>query len=121
MRFDHQVKPGRGYPRSVDQGGPISYMVLAKGTRVESSDGAEVGTVKEVLQVPEKDVFDGIVIQTPDGKRFVDAPEVARITNLRITLVIDSTGVKNLPPYRGALGRMSDAAARRTRRRLRRI
>ena len=35
-------------------------------------------------------IFDGIVITTPDGRRFVDAPEVARITEQRVTLTIDA-------------------------------
>ena len=35
-------------------------------------------------------MLDGIVMRTAEGRRFVDAPEVARITNLRIMLVIDS-------------------------------
>jgi hypothetical protein len=99
----------------------IGYQVLPRGTPVEASDGVQVGTFDKAIHHPREHMLDGIVIQTRDGKRFVDAPEVARITNLRITLVIDSAEVNELPPYRGALGRMSDAAARRTRRRLRRI
>jgi hypothetical protein len=99
----------------------IGYQVLPRGTPVEASDGVQVGTFDKAIHHPREHMLDGIVIQTQDGKRFVDAPEVARITNLRITLVIDSAEVKDLLPYRGALGRMSEAATRRTRRRLRRI
>jgi hypothetical protein len=88
---------------------------------VEASDGVQVGTFDKAIHHPREHMLDGIVIQTREGRRFVDAPEVARITNLRITLVIDSAEVRDLPPYRGALARMGDAAARRTRRRLRRI
>ena len=72
-------------------------MVLAKGTPVQSSDGVELGTVLEVLQVPEKDVFDGIVIQTPSGTRFADGPEVAEIYENLVILSIDAETAALLP------------------------
>jgi hypothetical protein len=81
----------------MDRGNPISYMVLARGTAVVSSDGEEVGTVSNVLQVPEKDVFDGIVIQTPRGKRFADGPEVAEIYERQVVLSIDAQAAASLP------------------------
>ena len=42
-------------------------------------DGAQLGTVREVLENEREHIFDGLVIDTPGGERFVDAPEVARI------------------------------------------
>jgi hypothetical protein len=42
----------------------ISYQVLRKGVPVRASGGEELGTVEHVLQVPELDVFDGIVLRT---------------------------------------------------------
>jgi uncharacterized Fe-S cluster-containing radical SAM superfamily protein len=42
----------------------ISYQALRKGVPVRASGGEEVGTVEHVLQVPELDVFDGIVLTT---------------------------------------------------------
>lgn len=50
-----------------------------------------------VLENTREHLFDGIDIQTPGGPRFVDAPEVARITNLRVTLSIDADAVAALP------------------------
>lgn len=83
--------------RAVDRGSPISYMVLAPGTRVESSDGVEIGAVHEVLQVPEKDVFDGIIVDTPAGRRFVDGPEVAELYEQLVVLKIGSEAAAQLP------------------------
>jgi hypothetical protein len=81
----------------VERGDPISYVVLEPGTPVQSSDGVELGIVREVLQVPEKDVFDGIVLDTPDGRRFVDGPEVGEIYERLVTLKIDAQAAARLP------------------------
>ena len=35
-------------------------------------------------------IFDGIVMRTDDGLLWVDAPEVARITEGRVTLTLDA-------------------------------
>ena len=51
----------------------ISYQALGKGVPVRASGGEQIGAVEHVLQVPELDVFDGIVLRTPDGLRFADA------------------------------------------------
>jgi len=55
-----------------DYGQPASYLTLADGTPVVTSDGSELGTVTHVLAVEEDDIFDGLVIQTGSGHRFVD-------------------------------------------------
>jgi len=64
----------------------VSYQALAKGVPVRSSGGEEVGTVEHVLEVPELDVFDGIVLKTSDGLRFADANQVADITDRYVVL-----------------------------------
>jgi Uncharacterized protein conserved in bacteria (DUF2171) len=64
----------------------ISYQALRKGVPVRSSDGQEIGTVEHVLQVPELDVFDGIVLKTSDGLRFADANQVADVTDRYVVL-----------------------------------
>jgi hypothetical protein len=80
-----------------DDGYAISYKLLERGTPVHASDGALVGSVDEVLENPREHIFDGIVIDTPAGLRFVDAPEVGRITERRVTLSIDSSEAAVLP------------------------
>ena len=84
----------------------ISYLALPRGVPVLSSDGVEVGTVHRALDNTREHIFDGIVIKTADGRRFVDAPEVARITNRRVILTIDAAEAAELPPDRGTLGAM---------------
>jgi hypothetical protein len=83
-----------------DDGHQIGYKVLPRGVPVLTSDGAQIGTVYRVLDNAREHIFDGIIIDTPDGRRFVDAPEVARITAKRVTLTIDASGAQELPPPR---------------------
>ena len=64
----------------------ISYQALRMGVLVRASGGEEIGTVEHVLEVPELDVFDGIVVKTPDGLRFADADQVADITDRYVLL-----------------------------------
>ena len=80
-----------------DHGYRIAFEALERGVRVESSDGVEVGTVKRVMIVHEKHLFDGIVVKTPAGDRFVDAPEVDEIFERLVTLKIDAGEAAELP------------------------
>ena len=80
-----------------DEGHAISYKVLARGTPVRSSDGVQVGTVRRVQDNVRENIFDGIVIDTPEGRRFVDAPEVERIAERAVTLTIDAAEAARLP------------------------
>ena len=80
-----------------DPGPPTSYLALAEGTRVVSSDGREIGTVRHVLAATDKDVFDGLVIDTPDGPRFVDGPEVGDLYEREARLTIDADAARSLP------------------------
>jgi hypothetical protein len=82
-----------------DDGPAISYKLLERGTAVHASDGEPVGKVDQVLDNVREDIFDGIVIRTDDGDRFVDAPEVARITEQRVTLSIDAAEAAALPAH----------------------
>ena len=83
--------------RSDDDGHAISYKVLARGTPVVASDGTPVGSVREVLENIAEHIFDGLVIDTAGGERFVDAPEIARIAERRVTLTLDAEGAAALP------------------------
>ena len=68
-----------------DDGHAISYQVLERGTPVRSSDGVELGTVRRVEEAAREHLFDGIVVDTEQGQRFLDAPEVARIAERWVT------------------------------------
>lgn len=80
-----------------DDGHAISYKVLRRGTAVRSSDGVVVGRVRRVQEATRENIFDGIVIDTDDGRRFVDAPEVEHIAERAVTLTITATEVAQLP------------------------
>jgi hypothetical protein len=77
----------------MDLGAPASYLTLAAGTAVYSSDGQRLGEVEHLLADPEKDIFDGIVFDAsplPGGHRFVDAPEVDEIYERGVVLTLDA-------------------------------
>jgi hypothetical protein len=111
-----------------DDAPAISYKLLARGTPVHASDGTLVGTTEKVLDNVREQIFDGIVMRASTGsERFVDAPEVARITELRVTLSIDAEEAASLPAYEpgapeyranpsaGRLGRMLGGGWKRRR------
>ncbi len=104
-----------------DDGGQIGYKVLRRGTPVVGADGVEVGRVHEALDNAREHIFDGIVVDTPEGRRFVDAPEVARIAVRRVTLTIDGAQVRELPEHRGRLGALEGGLRRRAERWRRRL
>ncbi len=94
----HGALPAETIPVVVDDDGhAIGYKVLARGTPVRSSDGVQVGTVRRVQDNAREHIFDGIVIDTPDGRRFVDAPEVARIFERAVILTITAAEAERLP------------------------
>ena len=77
---------------------PIAYTALQAGTPVQTSDGHAFATVQAVLVDEKVSVFDGIVVQTSEGSRFVDADQVGSIytTYVRTTLTADQ--IANLQP-----------------------
>jgi hypothetical protein len=94
----------------------IGYQALRRGVPVHTADGARLGTVQRVLDNEREHIFDGIVVSTPEGRRFVDAPEVARITERRVTLTIDAEAARSLPEHRGLRGSLETRARRAGRR-----
>jgi hypothetical protein len=74
----------------------ISYQALRKCVPVRASGGEELGTVEHVLQVPELDVFDGIVVKTAGGLRFADANQVADITDRYVLLNLPAEETERL-------------------------
>ena len=84
-----------------DDGHAIGYKVLPKGTPVVTSDGTQVGTVAKVLDNEREHIFDGLVVKTAERRVFVDAPEVARIAEKRVTLTITAAEAAELEDYRG--------------------
>jgi hypothetical protein len=90
----------------VDEGNAISYKVLRRGTPVMSSDGIEIGTVRRAQEARREHIFDGIVLDTREGQRFVDAPEVARIAERAVTVIFPAAEAEqHLHPVASRLGK----------------
>lgn len=76
----------------------IAYTALEPGTQVLTSDGHVIGTVERVLDIPDLDLFDGIVVETPDGDRFVDRDQIERITNVAVYCALTAEEAATLSP-----------------------
>jgi len=84
-----------------DAGTPISYEALAVTTPVLTTSGAEIGTVAHVLADEHLDVFDGIVVKTPQGIRFVDRDQIDTITTTAVHTTVTDSDVNALPQPAG--------------------
>ena len=83
-----------------DLGQPSSYLALADGTPVYSSDGERLGEVQHVLADPEVDIFDGVVVDAsalPGGLRFADATQVDEIYDNGVVLTLSAAEAEQLP------------------------
>ncbi|HET9080228.1 MAG TPA: hypothetical protein VFO01_06900 [Trebonia sp.] len=105
----------------------ISYQGVTPGVPVLTRNGTQFGILEHVLEVPEEDVFDGIVVWTgaggwvdrriqrdlgkgeqsgarrlellqPQHLRFVDADHVAAITTAYVRCDLDAAQATALPP-----------------------
>ena len=85
----------------MNDGTPVSYEGLDVGTSVVTSAGNEFGTVEHVLQIPSLDLFDGIVVKTKHGPRFVDRDQIAEITTTVVRCVLTDDEAEALPPPTG--------------------
>jgi hypothetical protein len=110
-----------------DEQFPVSYQGVSPGVPVLARDGTQFGILEHVLEVPEEDVFDGIVVWTGGGSwldrqvqrdlsrgeasaarrlellrpqhlRFVEADSIAAITVGYIRCDLDAAQVTALPP-----------------------
>jgi hypothetical protein len=75
----------------------IAYTALQPGTPVHTADGQELGSVEHVLHVEEVDVFDGIVVKTEQGIRFVDADHVGPIHTGYVETDLSAADAADLP------------------------
>jgi sporulation protein YlmC with PRC-barrel domain len=76
---------------------PIAYTALQPGTSVQTSDGSHFATVQSVLVDEKVSVFDGIVVQTPEGARFVDADHIESIYTTYVRTKLSGEQAANLP------------------------
>jgi len=76
---------------------PIAYTALQPGTPVQTSHGHPFATVKTVLVDEKVSVFDGIVVQTAEGPRFIDADQINSIYTSYVLTTLTAEQAENLP------------------------
>jgi sporulation protein YlmC with PRC-barrel domain len=76
---------------------PIAYSALQPGTPVQTSDGHRFATVQAVLVDEKVSVFDGIVVETSEGARFVDADHIGTIYTTYVRTTLSGEQAANLP------------------------
>ncbi len=81
---------------------PIAYTALQPGTPVQTSDGYNFATVQAVLVDEKVSVFDGIVVQTAEGTRFVDADQIDSIYTTYVRTTLSAEQAANLPLPEGS-------------------
>lgn len=80
-----------------DDATPIAYGALERGVPMLTRSGQRFGTVEHVLEVPEEDLFDGIVVATEHGLRFVDRDQVDEITTGYVRCLLTDGQAAALP------------------------
>ncbi len=80
----------------------VSYEGAVPGTPVLTPAGTEIGTLEHVLEIPELGLFDGIVIATDWGLRFIGADQIEVITIRHIRCRISDAEAARLPPPDGS-------------------
>ena len=77
-------------------GYPIAYTALQPGTPVQTRDGHPFATVQAVWVDEKVAVFDGIVVQTAEGTRFVDADQIDSIHTTHVHTTLSAEQAVNL-------------------------
>jgi hypothetical protein len=95
----------------MDEDRPVSYEAAVPGSRVLTSTGKQFGTLEHVLEVPRLDIFDGIIVRTQSGLRFVDADQIDLITVSYIRCTLDDGQAARLPAPDGPPVYSADALA----------
>ena len=78
-------------------GNPVSYLALSPRTPVYAEGGVAVGRVREVLVEDEVDVFDGIILRTEHGDRFVDRDQIGSMYEQAVLLDLTAEECMTLP------------------------
>jgi hypothetical protein len=80
---------------------PVSWLLIRRGWKVVSSDGAAVGNVDEVVGDDEHDIFDGLAVAISAlGKpRYVPSEQVGEITEGVVRLKLAEADAARLGEY----------------------
>ena len=78
-------------------GHPIAYTALQPGTPVQTSAGDAFATVEAVLVDEKVSVFDGIIVRTTEGTRFIDADQIGPIYTTYVSTTLSAEQAADLP------------------------
>jgi hypothetical protein len=81
---------------------PIAYTALQPGTAVQTAAGQQFATVRAVLVDEKVSVFDGIVVETAAGTRFVDADQIHSIYRAYVRTTLSADQAASLPQPDGS-------------------
>lgn len=92
-----------------DSAEPVSYEGVPTGVPLLSSTGQEFGTLERVLEIPSEDLFDGVIVKTQHGRRFVDRDQIVEITTQYIKCDLSDIQCADLPEPSGTAVYEADA------------
>lgn len=80
---------------------PVSWLQIAQGWSVVTSDGASIGSVAQVEGDKQEDIFDGLAVQPAEPGQIVYVPgeQVGLIYPGQVTLKIASADADALEPF----------------------
>jgi hypothetical protein len=80
---------------------PIAWRAIVYGTPVVASDGAPIGSVREVLGSDADDVFHGVRVARPHGRPdvMIASGDVASIAKAAIGIDLTAAEVAALPAF----------------------
>jgi hypothetical protein len=83
---------------------PVSWLQIAQGWSVVTSDGVSIGSVTQVEGDKQDDIFDGLAVQSaPPGQIvYVPGEQVGLIYPGKVTLKIASAEADSLEPFQAA-------------------
>lgn len=82
---------------------PVSYEGVPRGVPMLSATGQEFGTLEKVLEIPSEDLFDGIIVRTHSGRRFVDRDQISEITTDYVKCSLTNEQAATLPEPSGTV------------------
>ena len=80
---------------------PVSYEGVPVGVPLLTLTGERFGTLVRVLEIPAEDLFDGVIVETDHGRRFVDRDQISEITTEYIRCDLDEAAAAHLPEPSG--------------------
>ena len=86
---------------SSDAADPVSWLQIAQGWSVVTSDGVSIGSVTQVEGDKQDDIFDGLAVERaqPGPLVYVPGEKVGLIYPGRVTLKITSAEADALEPF----------------------